>query len=140
MYLAVRRLVSSKYVVPVVQRVPSIHIRRVQTWPKKDEDKMEMAVYATAPSVLERKTVLPKLNFAPIYRVILLEPKNYHKQDAIDRLKRAVPVLDVKSVSQIVNMALETGRAIVITCMMDEAERYAKTMHLFGLKSKVEQA
>ena len=139
MLKAVRAIRPTKQVGNVF-RTPFITHRSVFICPKNDEE-VHWSLRAVAePSVVERMSVLPKLSFAPIYRVILLDPSEYPKQESIKRLKKAVPSLDVKAVAQIVITALSTGRAIVITCMIEEAEKYAKTMRQVGLKSTIEQA
>jgi ATP-dependent Clp protease adaptor protein ClpS len=136
----VRVIRAERKFVPNVPRAPFITHRSVFICPKNYE-KVHWPHRAVAePSVMERISALPKLSFAPIYRVILLEPIEYPKQESIKRLKKAVPSLDVKAVAQIVVTALNTGRAIVITCMIEEAEKYAKTMRQVGLKSTIEQA
>jgi ATP-dependent Clp protease adapter protein ClpS len=138
----ISQLSSTRKLVPNLRRgLLGVNLRNVFISPKENVEIRCPPLSAVAEVyLLERPTLIPKLNFVPIYRVILHDPSDYPKQDSIDRLKKAIPNLDIKSVSQIVIMALRHGQAIVMTCMLEEAEKYSERMHMFGLKSSVEPA
>lgn len=92
------------------------------------------------PVINNQITTSLELKFAPFYRVLLHNPGEYSKIETIHRLKKAVPVLDIKSAIQIVGNAIRYGQAIVITCVLEEADAYASRMVVAGLKSSIEPA
>lgn len=100
---------------------------------------VNLATYAQPVISNESMTSL-KLRFEPFYRVLLHNPEEYSKIETIHRLKKAVPVIELKSAIQIVGNAVRYGSSIVITCILEEADAYASRMKVAGLKSSIEPA
>jgi len=106
---------------------------------RKSSTLVNLATYAQ-PVVNNESITSLKLCFAPFYRVLLHNPEEYSKIETIHRLKKAVPVIELKSAIQIVGNAVRYGSSIVITCILEEADAYASRMKVAGLKSSIEPA
>lgn len=80
------------------------------------------------------------VSFAPIYRVIL----HYtHWNDNImvaKKVARAVPLLNKSSALRIVENAVASGTAVVVTVPVDDAKTYETRLIRSGLMSTIEAA
>lgn len=76
----------------------------------------------------------------PPYAVIL-HNDDYHAMDyVVAALVKSVPSLSVDKAVNIMLEAHNTGRAVVITCPLEQAELYRDRIGSFGLGATIEKA
>ena len=76
----------------------------------------------------------------PRYAVILYND-DYHSMDyVVEALVESVPELLVEDAVRIMFEAHNTGSAVVIVCLLEQAELYRDRIQAYGLGSTIEQA
>ena len=76
----------------------------------------------------------------PPYSVIL-HNDDYHSMDyVVKSLIKSVPSLSTAEAATIMLEAHQTGKAVVITCLLEQAELYRDRIRSFGLGVTIEKA
>ena len=83
---------------------------------------------------------LPKMNFAPIFRVILHYTQWEDNKEIARRITRAIPAIRGSNAIRIVENAVLYGSAIIIVAPIDEATIYETKLTRMGLKVSLDIA
>jgi len=76
----------------------------------------------------------------PPYVVILYNDDHHAMDFVIAALLKSVPSLSTEAAVEIMFEAHNTGRAVVITCPLEQAELYRDRIRSFGLGVTIEKA
>ena len=76
----------------------------------------------------------------PPYAVILHNDDHHAMDYVVAALVKSVPGLSVEEAVSIMLEAHNTGRAVVITCPLEQAELYRDRISSFGLGASIEKA
>ena len=95
----------------------------------------------SAPAITETEPVRRTLQeILPPYSVILHNDDHHAMDYVVEALVKSVPSLSVNDAVGIMIDAHNTGRAIVITCPLEQAELYRDRLRSFGLGVSIEKA
>jgi ATP-dependent Clp protease adaptor protein ClpS len=73
--------------------------------------------------------------------VVILHNDDHHSMDyVVAALMKSVPGLSMEQAVNIMLEAHNTGRAVVITCPLEQAELYRDRIRSFGLGASIEKA
>lgn len=76
----------------------------------------------------------------PPYSVILHNDEHHSMDYVVGSLVKSVPSLSTAEAAAIMLEAHQTGRAVVITCPLEQAEFYRDRIRSFGLGVTIEKA
>jgi ATP-dependent Clp protease adapter protein ClpS len=86
----------------------------------------------------------PKLNltftYEPFYRVVLIYSNWTYDKEVAQKVHNAVPVIGFNDALRVVRNAEKDGRAIVITCIKDDANQYVSNLKKKGLDVTIVEA
>ncbi len=95
----------------------------------------------TAPTKPETQTpVRDKAEILPPYLVILHNDDHNEMFYVVGALLKSVPGLSRRRAMQIMLQAHFTGKAVVTTCPLEQAELYRDRLQGFGLTATIEKA
>ena len=76
----------------------------------------------------------------PPYSVILHNDDHHSMEYVVESLTKSVPSLSTAEAAAIMLEAHQTGQAVVITCLLEQAEMYRDRIRSFGLGATIEKA
>ena len=95
----------------------------------------------SAPPVIETEPVQRTIQeILPPYSVILHNDDHHSMDYVVEALVKSVPSLSALDAANIMIDAHNTGRAIVITCPLEQAEYYRDRLRSFTLGVSIEKA
>jgi ATP-dependent Clp protease adaptor protein ClpS len=97
-----------------------------------------IVVAATTPQTEGRQRTLEEI--LPPYSVVLHNDDHHIMDYVVEALVKSVPSLTVEQAVSVMLEAHNTGKAVVITCPLEQAELYRDRISSYGLGVTIEKA